>query len=229
MVIKNFNYTAANTEDKLFSPVIKFDPSVDSFFVSFDYAYSQGITYPGSTDMPLDTLEIQVTQDCGQTFSTVWKKWGADLQTIGDPNLPVTSSFYPGFNQWKNANIYLSPAIGSQNFQVYFVAKSNSQNNLYLDNINIYPKILPQRLKDQGYLLYPSPFKNSFIIRNSTIPTTLQTVAIYNSVGQMVWTKNYNGTGYTEMPVDLSNQAAGVYIVKLKYTDKTVVQRIVKY
>ncbi len=229
MVIKNFNYTAANTEDKLFSPVIKFDPSVDSFFVSFDYAYSQGITYPGSTDMPLDTLEIQVTEDCGQTFSTVWKKWGADLQTIGDPNLPVTSSFYPGFNQWKNANIYLSPAIGSQNFQVYFVAKSNSQNNLYLDNINIYPKILPQRLKDQGYLLYPSPFKNSFIIRNSTIPTTLQTVAIYNSVGQMVWTKNYNGTGYTEMPVDLSNQAAGVYIVKLKYTDKTVVQRIVKY
>jgi hypothetical protein len=30
------------------------------------------------------------------------------------------------------------------------------------------------------------------------------------------------------MPVDLRNEAAGVYIVKLKYTDKTVIERIVK-
>jgi hypothetical protein len=228
MVIKYFNSSTSNTEDKFFSPVIKFDPAVDSFFVSFDYAYSQGATYPGSTNMPLDTLELQITQDCGQTFTTIWKKWGADLQTIGDPNLPSSASFTPGVNQWKNINIYLSPVIGNQNFQVYFVAKSNSQNNIYIDNINIYSKILPQRLKDQGYLLYPSPFRNSFIIRNYRIPTTLQSAAVYNSIGQMVWTKIYNGTGYTEMPVDLSNQPAGMYIVKLKYTDKTVVERIIK-
>ncbi|KAA9036617.1 T9SS type A sorting domain-containing protein [Ginsengibacter hankyongi] len=228
MVIRNFDAPTSNTEDKFYSPVIKFDPKVDSFFVSFDYAYSQGATYPGSTNMPMDTLELQITQDCGQTFTTIWKKWGADLQTIGDPNLPSATSFFPGPTQWKNINIYLSPVIGNKNFQVYFTAKSNAQNNLYIDNINIYSKILPQRLKDQGYLLYPSPFRNSFIIRNYTVPTTLQSVAIYNSVGQMVWMKNYNGTGYTEMPVDLSNEAPGVYIVKLKYTDKTVIQRIVK-
>jgi len=228
MVINNFNAPTTNTVDKFYSPVIKFDAAVDSFFVSFDYAYSQGATYPGSTNMPLDTLELQLSQDCGQTFTSIWKKWGADLQTIGDPNLPATTSFVPSVNQWKNINIYLSPFIGTQNFQLYFVAKSNAQNNLYIDNINIYPKILPQRLKEQGYLLYPSPFRNSFIIRNYTVPTTLQTVNIYNSVGQLVWSKNYNGTGYTEMPVDLSKQASGVYIVKMKYTDKTVIQRIVK-
>lgn len=228
MVIKNFNAATSNAEDKFFSPVIKYEAAVDSFFVSFDYAYSQGITYPGSTNMPLDTLELQITQDCGQTFTTIWKKWGADLQTIGDPNLPVSEAFTPNSNQWKNVNIYLSPVIGNKNFQVYFVSKSNHQNNLYIDNINIYPKILPQRLKDEGYLLYPSPFRNSFIIRNYTVPTTLQSVAIYNSVGQLVWAKNYNGLGYTEMTIDLSNQAAGVYIVKLNYTGKTVIQRIVK-
>lgn len=228
MFIKNFNAPTANTEDKFYSPVIKYDAAVDSFFVSFDYAYSQGATYPGSTNMPLDTLELQLSQDCGQTFTSIWKKWGADLQTIGDPNLPATTSFVPNLSQWKNINIYLNPFIGTQNFQIYFVAKSNAQNNLYVDNINIYPKILPQRLKDQGYLLYPSPFRNTFIIRNYTVPTTLQTVNIYNSVGQLVWSKNYNGMGYTEMPVDLSNQASGVYIVKMKYTDKTVIQRIVK-
>ncbi len=228
MVIRNFDYTSLNTYDAFYSPVVKYDAAVDSFFVSFDYAYAQGVQYPGSTNMPLDTMEVQITQDCGQTFTTVWKEWGANLQTIGDPNLPDTIAFVPNPNQWKNINIYLTPVIGNQNFQVYFVAKSNNQNNLYVDNINIYTKTLPQRLKDEGYLIYPSPFRNSFIIRNYSVPTTLQSVAIYNSIGQMVWIKNYNGAGYTEMPVDLSNQAAGMYIVKLKYTDKTVVQKIIK-
>ena len=188
----------------------------------------QGATFPGSSGLPVDTLEVQLTQDCGQTFTTIWKKWGADLQTFGDTNSSTGTAFTPNKNQWRNINIYLTPFIGNKNFQVYFVAKSNHQNNLYIDNVNVYTKTLPQRLKSQGYLIYPSPFRNSFIIRNYQVPVTLQSIAIYNAVGQLIWTKNLNGSGYTEMPVDLGNQAPGIYIVKLKYTDKTVIERIVK-
>ena len=50
MVIRNYDYPVANTIDKFVSPVIKFNNVVDSFFVSFDYAYAQGIQYPGSTN-----------------------------------------------------------------------------------------------------------------------------------------------------------------------------------
>lgn len=229
MVLRNYDYTTSNTTDKFVSPVVTFDPKVDSFFVSFDYACAQGAQYPGSTVLPLDTLEVQITQDCGQTFTTIWKKWGEDLQTINDPNFSTANPFMPtNNNQWRNVNIYLSPIIGNKNFQVYFVGKSNQQNNLYLDNINIYTKTLPQRLKNQGYLIYPSPFSSSFIIRNYEVPTTLQKVAIYNSVGQLVWIKDLNGRGNTEITVNLSSLAAGIYIVKLMYDEKTVVERIVK-
>ncbi len=229
MIIRNYDYSPGNTTDKFASPVINYDAKVDSFFVSFDYAYAQGTQYPGSTTLPLDTLEVQITQDCGQTFTTIWKKWGEELQTISDPNFTNTNRFTPNNNnQWKSINVYLSPVIGKKNFQVYFVAKSNHQNNLYLDNINIYTKTLPQRLKNQGYLIYPSPFSNSFIIRNYQVPTTLQKVGIYNSVGQLVWAKDLNGKGNTEMTVDFSRFPRGVYIVKLMYTEKTVVERIVK-
>lgn len=228
MVIRNFDYPVENTIDKFVSPVVKFDPKVDSFFVSFDYAYALGLKFPGSSGLPADTLEVQITQDCGQTFTTIWKKWGADLETIS-PAASNGASFIPtSIAQWKSVNVYLSPIIGTTDFQAYFVAKSNKQNNLYLDNINIYTKTLPQLLKDQGYLIYPSPFKNTFLIRNYRVPTTLQKVSIYNSVGQLVWAKNLNGKGYTEMTVDLSNLARGMYIVKLSYTEKTVVERIVK-
>jgi hypothetical protein len=43
-----------------------------------------------------------------------------------------------------------------------------------------------------------------------------------------VWTKNFNGTAFKEEIVDLSTMARGIYFVKLKYTDKTVVERVVK-
>ena len=47
-------------------------------------------------------------------------------------------------------------------------------------------------------------------------------------MGQLVWARELNGSGNTEMTIDLGNLAAGVYIVKLKYLEKTVIQKVVK-
>ena len=175
-----------------------------------------------------DTLELQITTDCNQTFTTIWKKWGTDLQTISNPNNGTGAEFTPHSNDWASAKIFLSPMVGNSDFQVNFVAKSNQQNNLYIDNINIYGKVVPPLLKEQGYLFYPSPFKRQFVIRNYEVPTSLTSASIYNSVGQLVWIKKFNGNAYTEMTVDLGSLASGVYIVKLQYTNKTVVDRILK-
>jgi hypothetical protein len=111
---------------------------------------------------------------------------------------------------------------------VFFISRSNHQNNLYLDNINIFGKILPERLKKQGYLIYPSPFHDQFIIRNLEEPVTLKSSALYNSIGQMVWMQEYNGTAYKEIYVNTSKLPKGLYTVKLFYTDKTVVEKIIK-
>ncbi len=228
MEIASFNSQASDAVDRFYSPVIKYDASVDSFFVSYDYAYSQGAQYPGSTNLPLDTFEIDITQDCGATLIPIWKKWGADLQTIGNPNLQVSTAFTPAGDQWEHVSIYLNPYIGTGNFQVYFVAKSNHQNNLYVDNINIYTKTLPERLKKQGYLLYPNPFRNSFLIHHYRPPVNLQNIGIYNSVGQLIWAKNLNGAGNTEITVDMSRFSTGLYFVKLQYTDHTVTEKMIR-
>jgi hypothetical protein len=189
-------------------------------FVSFDYAYA------ARTSSGLqDTLELQITTDCGQTFTTVWKNWGTGLQTTATT---TSGAFVPTANDWKNVSINLFPYVGTKDFQVYFVDKGNKQNNLYIDNINLYGIAVPQLLKEQGYLFYPNPFHNQFFIRNYEVPVTLQAAHIYNSVGQLIWSKAYNGNAYTLMPVDLSGAAPGVYIIKLQYTHRTVVQKIVK-
>ena len=220
MVIRNFDYTSTGTTDKFASPLVSGTSAYDSIFISFDYAYATGTSTALS-----DTLEIQVTTDCGQTFTTVWKNWGAGLQTTTSGS---GARFTPGANDWQNVKLNLFNYVGTNEFQVYFIAKSNKQNNLYVDNVNIYGVTLPPLLKQQGYLIYPNPFSQQFIIRNYEVPTTLQGAHIYNSMGQLIWSKMYNGNAYTEMPVDLGNAPAGIYILKLQYSDKTVVERIVK-
>ena len=225
MVIPNFKTSTVNNVDKFISPVISGNELYDSVFVSFDYAYATGLASGAGTQW--DTLEIAITTDCGNNFTTVWKKWGTDLQTItgaGNPSAEYVAQ--PG--DWKNIIIPLFPVTGNKDFQVFFISRSNHQNDLYIDNINIFGKILPERLKKQGYLIYPSPFQDQFIIRNLEEPVTLKSAALFNSIGQRVWMQEYNGNASKEIYVNASNLPKGVYTVKLFYTDKTVVEKIIK-
>lgn len=220
MVINNFNSPYYGTTDKFISSQISETAAFDSIFLSFDYAYAVGVS-----STLADTLQIWVTTDCGQTFTTVWQNYGTALQTGANSS---GSAFVPSSSDWKNINLNLFSAVANNNFQLYFVFKGNKQNNLYIDNINLYGITVPARLKQQGYLIYPNPFHNQFIIRNYHVPVTLQAAHIYTSTGQLVWSQNYYGKASTEIPVDLSNVSPGVYFLKLQYTDKTIVQKLVK-
>lgn len=219
MFINNYTANSIGTVDNFVSSVITGTSSFDSIYVSFDYAYSAG-----NSSSQSDTLELRVTTDCGQTFTTVWKKYGTDLQTVTgyQPN------FVPATTGWKNIKLNLFNDVGSNDFQLYFAFKGNKQNNFYIDNINLFGITVPARLKEQGYLIYPNPFHDQFVIRNYEVPITLQSARIYNSVGKLVWAKDYYGKAYTLMNINFDTPPPGVYILKLFYTDKTVVQKIVK-
>ncbi|MBL0355363.1 MAG: T9SS type A sorting domain-containing protein [Chitinophagaceae bacterium] len=229
------NPNTANSNDAVdyfISPIVENSGLFDSVFVSFDRSYVAGVNYPGSTVFPLDTLELLATTDCGATFTSVWKKWGDALQTINDPNYSHSNPFVPSFaSEWSTEKIYLTPIVGSANFQLYFAMKGNKQNNLWLDNINITSQKLPQRLKDQGYLIYPNPFNNTFLIHHSAVepPVDLKAVQVYNSAGQLVWSNEYNGNAARQITVDLKGAANGLYILKMIYSNKTVVERIIKH
>ncbi|MEP6594795.1 MAG: T9SS type A sorting domain-containing protein [Ginsengibacter sp.] len=224
MVIRNYDYPIANTTDKFISPIVQVPATADSVFASFDYAYAPGAGFPGNTIFPIDTFEIQLTQNCGETVTTIWKKWGEDLQTLDDVSIP----FVPTNTSWRNVKLYLNPFIDNQPFQVYFVAKNNQQNNLYVDNINIYTVTLPARLRNQGYLIYPNPFSGTLLVQHYQPPVDLKNISIYNSVGQLVLQKQYSGNANSQIPLNVGYLARGIYLVKLYYSDKTIVQRIVK-
>lgn len=228
--LNSFNYAVQGQTDDLVSPVVNY-PTVDSVKLTFDLAAST-YTGPGSPGVPLDTLEVLISKDCGNSFTTVYKKWGEDLQTVTDPNFVRTTQFFPqSAGQWRKETIDLSQFANQSPVQVFFRVISNYENNIFIDNVNLTTRILPAKLKQQGYLVLPTPFHNSFGVWHYQTPTTLKYLSVYNLAGQLVWTKNYNGDAQKMETIDLTGKAAGMYIVKIGYQDanRNVSVPVVKY
>lgn len=233
--IRNYALKANGSKEDLYAPLVQLS-APDSVFITFDVAHVTA-RYPGSTAVPLDTLEILLTQDCGATFSSVYKKWGADLQTVGDPNFPVvypasdTVGFVPtAASQWRRDSVDLTPSLaGSKGtFQLVFRNTNNSGNNTYLDNVNINAVILPAKLKAQGYLIAPNPSNGSVNIRHYLRPTNLKGIQVITGSGQVVIQLQYNGNAQSSIPLDLTRYANGIYTIRMVYDNKVITDRIVK-
>lgn len=220
--VNTFGYSTLNQRDELVTPLVSY-PAVDSVSLSFDVAAS----LPDAI-VAFDTLEVLVTADCGNNFSPVYKKWGADLQTVSTSQ---TDAFFPAAgSDWRHETIDLTAFANKAPIQVFFRLVANRGNNVFLDNINLSTRVLPATLKQQGYLVYPSPFSNSFTVWHYQTPTALRYIKVMNMAGQTILVKGYSGNAAKQEPIDLTGKAAGMYVVQLYYSDsrKTVTQRIIK-
>jgi hypothetical protein len=227
-VIDNYNYDAKGTNDDLETPQLSYS-GIDSAFLTFQVAHATYM-YPGSTGIPLDSFQVLVTKDCGQTYTTVYAKWGEDLQTVNDPNSPRTDLFVPNSpNQWRKESVNLTQVLGSSGtVQIVFRSKGNYGNTLLLDDINITTKTLPARLKQQGYMIAPNPFNGSFSIQHYLPPTSLRGIQVTNAAGQVIWSQNYSGNASSYINVNLNRVASGMYAVKLIYDNKVITERVIK-
>lgn len=227
-VVDNYNYNAAGSIDDLETPLMSYS-GIDSAYLSFQVAHASYL-YPGSTGLPLDTFQVLVTKDCGQTFTMVYNKWGEDLQSVNDPNNPYSDLFIPNSpSQWKKETINLTQVLGtSGSAQIIFRSKGNFGNTLLLDDVNVTTKTLPARLKTNGYMIAPNPFSGSFAIQHYIRPTNLRGVVVSNSAGQVVYSRSFNGNADSYLTIDLSRYAAGMYSVKMVYDNKVVTERVVK-
>lgn len=97
----------------------------DSIELDFSYAHAQYQTES-------DRLLIEVSSDCGATWTEVFNEAGSSLSTAG----ATTSLFVPQTTDWVAVNIDLN-AFAGEEIIVRFVGVSNYGNSLWLDDINI--------------------------------------------------------------------------------------------
>jgi hypothetical protein len=176
--------------------------------MSFDVAYAQ---YNAENDK----LEVKVSTDCGQSWTTTFSKSGSVLKTVA----AQTSAFTPNNNsQWRNETFAL-PAGTANNASVLvkFVATSAYGNNLYVDNVNISQNsigIKTNNASNFNVILYPNPSSEMTNLDINSKGATKGTIAIYNTIGQLVYSNETKvEEGYNNVKIDTKALPAGIYNV----------------
>jgi hypothetical protein len=217
--VRNFVYYNLGQKDALYMPTLNYT-AVDSVILSFDLT----ATSKDLLASPRDTLEVLVTKDCGTTFTSVYKKSGADLNTTGDVAYPLDYEYSPGTHPflWRTETIDLTGAYAAGGpIQVVFRNTTNNQNDVYIDNVNLRTVVLPARLKAEGVIALPNPFSEQFNLWFVQAPgVSLQYVRVLNASGQMVYSQSFTGNNTNVIPINLTGKPAGVYVVQIGYANK---------
>jgi len=225
----DFSNSTVNRFDDLLLPNYKYS-GIDSIFLTFNVAHALR-NFPVTPGARQDTLQVLVSKDCGNNFTSVYKKYGAELQTI--PNPPVTGNFVPATDQWRKDSVNLGQWLGTSEskFVLSFRFSGNMENNLFLDDVNIRTQILPAKLKAEGVVVLPNPFHSVFGVWHYLQPSNLKYILVYNAAGQKVWSKQFSNGGEKYIQVDLSGKATGMYTVVIGYkdSDQTINIPIIKF
>ncbi len=122
----NFNYNSVGEEDII--NIVSFDLSSSiSAELKFDVAHAQ---YSSSYS---DGLRVDISTDCGQSYSQLYFKEGSTLATVS----PSTSQWEPSTSgQWREEVIDLASYAGGA-AKIRFVGINGYGNSLFIDNIRV--------------------------------------------------------------------------------------------
>ncbi|MEO6305389.1 MAG: T9SS type A sorting domain-containing protein [Bacteroidia bacterium] len=80
---------------------------------------------------------------------------------------------------------------------------------------------------DATFSIYPNPAKDAFNLKLSNSNNATGTVAIYNTVGQLVKTVDLGNAPVLENNISISDLATGIYTVKTTLGDKTSTRKLI--
>lgn len=172
-----------------------------------------------------DRLEIEVSDDCGVTWTQVFQKTGAALTT--NPGQTLTTPYVPAANEWRVETVDLTPFLGSSDVIVKFKARSNNGNRLYVDNINIdITTGIEENYLNSAVTLYPSITSGMVNIDYNLDKGVDLNVVIYDMAGRIVYSIVENNAVNGTMNIDLTNLANGQYSAKIFTNDAAMFRNI---
>ena len=179
MYMNYFNYSTVGAEDGLLSE--KFDINGYNPVLYFDVSYA-----PYSSAYS-DSLVVEVSTDCGASFTRVYAKDGTSLATTSNSQ----SQFIPGgSSDWRTDSVALSNSNGDF-VQFRIKGIGGYGNNLYIDNIRVISSGTPATATlNVSPICEDTPF--SFDLSSSD--TTLNGVFTLNRQGSSLLS-TYQGMG----------------------------------
>ena len=170
-------------------------------FLKFDIAYAQyDQTYS-------DTLSVLISNDCGATFTSLYKKGGQTLSTAPSNQ----ELFVPTSNQWRTDSLNISNYQGD--IIVSFRNKGHFGNAIYLDNVNITNNLGTHQNTNQNELsVYPNPICAGEILKLTSDFSDLN-IELKDQKGKIVLKSKGIKTHNLKIPTELNS---GVYLLTIE-------------
>lgn len=206
MFVENYSYNAIRPNQDIYRlPLLDIENALTSA-LTFDVAYR-----PYQSAGFDDTLRVDVSEDCGLTFQTVYQKNRPQLST----GSATGSAFYPeNANHWRKDSIDLSAYAGGR-ILVQFVNMNGYGNNLFIDNINLNGSFVGiSDVSAVEFKTYPVPTSNSLTVESDRPMALDATVRLYDAVGRTLLVENWGGNAFLR-EIDMSGLSQGQYLLDI--------------
>lgn len=188
LALRFFEFGEANigARDLLLSPALDFSTAeAPELLFRHAYSYLSGSFYQ-------DTLRILYSTDCGKTFPKTQVLWEVSGQELAS-TLVEQANFRPaGPGDWRNNGIDLSELKGLSHVILAFEGVNGRGNNLYLDDIGIYPDQTP---RVDLSLSMPDDLLPAYCPGEETIRLTLSNRGVTRANGFVINYQAGNQTG----------------------------------
>ena len=216
----DFNYATIGQRDDLVTPALNLS-SVSNPVLTFEVAYTYATN---GTANNTDTLNVQVSTDCGATWHSIYKKGGVALATV-TPTNNASTNFTPTAAQWRLESTSLSTYSAATNAVFKFTNVNGYGDDMYIDDVSISSPTGVQEMQLNSALsVYPNPSKGELSVSLNLPYSENFEVRVFDVMGRTVTNiaeVNSLGGLYN---VDLSQSANGIYFVQV-ITDKGTVTR----
>lgn len=205
-----YDYDAAGSRDYLEFPFFQLNNDSQDVSLQFDVAYAPYSQFNN------DSLAVQISSDCGQTWSQLYLK--GNLQLATNNGNYTQSNFVPTSAQWRRDSISLNSFRGQSDLLIRFEARNGYGNNLYLDNINVsyyIPDTTGGIGLDEafygGISVYPNPADKEVVIQS--LNNRFTSLMVHNQLGQLVRTEQFSPS--IEFKMDMVELNQGVYTISV--------------
>lgn len=209
LVYRAFDNLSMGDEAWLVTPVLDLSKNIKASLL-FDLSYA--LSTKGT-----ERLRILSSRNGGLTFTeTQYDRQGSEF-AVANRN----DAWKPSNDQeWIREFVNLSDLAGEENVRLAFVATNGNGNNLYLDELEFFNDDNPNPPAIVSpYRVYTPNFTEIKITFN--LPEKeIARLQIYNTMGQMVLDNQLSNTLNQTFTIDMGNQPAGIYIVRLQFGNR---------
>ena len=181
--------------------------------LSFELAYRMRYD---PADSYIDSLEVFISKDCGESWESIYEKYGHDLATL--PTIEL-NDFIPNLTDWRLETIDLESHQGSSNVMFQFKFSCTWGGIIWVDDINIsgdsYASIEENSNSAPFSMIYPNPNSGQFSVSLPYLHSTHMNIEVINSMGQIIFTENKTDLTENKINIDLPTYAKGMYLLKL--------------